>query len=91
MLAAQLPRESRTLRAEDGRLAWGDAEYLLALIADNIAFMRYESAVSAGAKRARKPKPLKRPGKKAAMRVADRTVHGMSRERVSELLSRQRV
>ena len=90
VLAAGLPRESRTLRAIDPRLAWGDSEYLLAAVADNLSFMRYESAVSSGAKRATKPKPLKRPGGGKPARVRERTVHGMSAERVGERLARPR-
>ena len=33
-LAVMLPRESRTVRAEHPELEWGEAEYLLAVIAD---------------------------------------------------------
>lgn len=90
MLARGLPRESRTLRSLDPRLEWGEAEYLLAAIADNIAFLRYESAASSGAKRVRKPKPVKRPGKRGRKRSQDRTVRGMSKSRVAEILSRPR-
>ena len=84
-LAAQLPRESRTVARQDPRARWGDAEYLLALAVDNLAFMRYERTG-----KGRKPKPVERPRKRAAKRQAERTVHGMSAARVGEILSRPR-
>lgn len=68
-LASQLPRESRTARAVDPRAAWGECEHLLALVADHLAFMRYEQAGGKG----RKPKPLPRPsaGRKKAVKRLD--------------------
>ena len=90
LLAAGLPAKSRTMRAIDARLSCGDEEYLLAAIIDNLSYLRYESAVSSGAKRAKKPKPLKRPGGGKPARVRERTVHGMSAERVGEILARPR-
>lgn len=90
VLARQLPASSRTARAVEPRLEWDVGDYLLALVVDNLAFMRYEQ--TAGARRARKPKPLKRPGAGArrAARTDERTVHGMSAEAVGEILSRPR-
>lgn len=57
ILATQLPRESRTVREVAPGAAWGEQEHLLALIADNLAFLRYEQSGGKG----RKPKPLPRP------------------------------
>ncbi len=72
------------LRAEDPRLEWGATEQLLAAVVDNIAFLRYEQSGCKG----RKPKPVKRPEKKdAGRRLQDRTVHGMSPERVASILA----
>lgn len=85
VLAGQLPRGSRTLRAADPRLAWSETDYLLALAVDNIAFMRYEQ----GGGKGRKPKQIERPHRRAPARV-ERTVHGMSAERVGEILARPR-
>lgn len=87
-LAEQLPRASRTVRALQPKAAWGDAEYLLAYIADNLAYMRYEQGHSK--KRRKKPKPYPRPTEKGRPRADERTVHGMSAERVGEILSRKR-
>lgn len=70
--------------------AWGQAEYLLAYIADNLAFMRYEQG---GGKRQRKPKAYPRPERAEvprAVRPDERTVHGMSTEQVGSILSRPR-
>lgn len=60
-LARQLPPESRTMRAMSPQLEWSTSEYLLALIADHLSFMRYEQA---GGRR-RKPKPVPRPKARA--------------------------
>lgn len=69
VLASQLPRESRTVRAVDPRAEWGQADHLLALIADNLAFLRYEQAGGKG----RKPKPLPRPQAKPSRKKLNLT------------------
>lgn len=56
-LTEALPRQSRTVQMIDPRAAWDEQAYLLALIADNISFQRYEQAGGKG----RKPKPIERP------------------------------
>lgn len=68
-LASQLPRESRTVRAVDPRAEWGQTEHFLALIADHLAFLRYEQAGGKG----KKPKPLPRPKPKPSKRKLDLT------------------
>lgn len=90
-LAAQLPRDSRTMRALEPSLAWGDAEHLLAYIADTLSFFRYENRTANGARRTRKPKPYPRPKPpKRRARPDERTVHGMSAQAVGEILSKPR-
>jgi hypothetical protein len=61
ILAQELPQQSRTVGAIDPRTAWGTADYLLALVVDHLAFLRYEHAGGKG----RKPKPTERPKAKA--------------------------
>lgn len=90
VLASQLPRESRVLRAIEPSLAWGDVERLLASICDNLAFMRYERAVASGARVNGRPRPVRRPGDGGRPVRVQATVHGMSRERVGEILARPR-
>lgn len=90
VLAAQLPAESRVSRALYPQNAWGQAEYLLAYIADNVAFLRYEQG---GGKRQKKPKAYPRPERaeaKRPVRPDERTVHGMSAEQVGRILGRPR-
>ena len=48
---------SRSVTAVEPRAAWGTTDYILAYIADNAAFQRYEQ----GGGRGRRPKPLERP------------------------------
>ena len=64
-LAAQLPPSSRVMRAEDPRLAWGDAEWLLAAVADNLALLRYELAGCRGRPPRMTPRP-QAPGRQPA-------------------------
>ena len=85
-LASQLPRESRTLRAIEPALEWGSTEQLLAAVVDNLSYLRYEQSGGKG----RKPRAVERPGAERARRRTDRTVHGMSAERVGEILARPR-
>lgn len=86
MLAEQLPADARTLRAADPRLAWSTEAYLLALVADNLSFLRYESAGGRG----RKPKPLKRPAGQGARAKGPSAVRGMSPDEVMRILSAPR-
>lgn len=78
LLASQLPAESRTVRHYEPRAAWGQEAYLLALIADNLSFQRYELAGGKG----QKPAPVPRPAAAPAKGPAD----GMSDEQVERLL-----
>lgn len=57
VLASQLPTQSRTIVKLNPQAAWDEHAYLLALVADNLSFMRYEQTGGKG----RKPKPLERP------------------------------
>ena len=82
VLAANLPASSRTMRDIDGRLEWGSSEYLLALVVDNLAALRYEESRRAGSKRAEKPEPVERPGRRAERR---RKV-GLPKEQLDRLL-----
>ncbi len=59
-LAYNLPAESRIVKSADQRAIWDNKTYLLALIVDHLAFMRYENAGGKG----KKPKPLERPKQK---------------------------
>lgn len=61
-LTLMLPEQSRTVRKIDPRAEWDEHAYLLALIADNIGFQRWEQ----GGGKGRKPKPVQRPKPKAA-------------------------
>lgn len=93
VLLSQLPADSRYVRAVQPALAWGPTEYLLAYIADSLAFLRFELTHQNGGRGGRKPKPYPRP--KAAepprkVRPEERTVHGMSADRVGEILMRPR-
>lgn len=56
-LAEQLPPGSRTVAAIDPRAGWATSDWLLALVADQLAYMRYEQAGGKG----KKPKQVKRP------------------------------
>lgn len=53
----------------DPRAGWDEHAYLLALIADNLAYLRYERSGGRG----RKPKPVKRPEAARARRHVDAT------------------
>lgn len=56
-LAKQLPAQSRTVERIEPTLAWDEHAYLLALVADNLSFMRYENSGGRG----KKPQPVQRP------------------------------
>lgn len=78
-LTTQLPMRSRTMAHEAPELSWDERDYLLALVADNLTYLRHEMAGGKG----RKPKAVPRPRarEKRAARHLD-----VSDERVSELL-----
>lgn len=83
-LAANLPRESRTMRALDPRLAWSAGDYILARAANEIAFMRYEQRGGKG----RRPAPVKPPAEPARRRRG--RLEGVSDERIGSLLFSRR-
>lgn len=56
-LTRQLPLQSRTCIKQDGRARWDEECYLLALIADHLAYLRYEHAGGKG----KRPEQIKRP------------------------------
>lgn len=76
-LAGQLPAESRTVRAIEPRAQWSEEAYLLALIADNISFQRFEQRGGKG----QRPKPIERPHAPAA-----KPCGGVEPARMRELL-----
>ncbi len=84
MLALNLPRESRCVQAIDPRAAWDSGAYLLALIADHLAFFRYEHAGGKG----KKPKPIERP--KAKPQVKHRKLNMSEKKRESLLFGSRR-
>ena len=57
ILTRQLPSTSRTVVKQDGRARWSEEMYMLALIADHLAFLRYEHAGGKG----KRPEAIKRP------------------------------
>lgn len=84
VLATNLPSSSRTVVRLNPELAWDENAYLLALIADNIAFMRFEQSNGKG----KKPKPLQRP-KKAEKKKEKKTLN-VSDKRIQSLLFKPR-
>lgn len=64
------------------RAAWDEHAYLLALVADNLSFLRYEQSGGKG----RRPKPIERP--KPRQKESKRLDVGD--DRISELLFGQR-
>ena len=78
-LVKHLPNEARVVRAIDPRAEWDTSAYLLALIADHLAFSRYEQAGCKG----KKPKQLERP--KARPKTAHKSLD-ISKEKRHELL-----
>lgn len=65
------------MRSVDPRAAWDEKAYLLALVADHLAFMRYENTGGKG----KRPKPVERPkGREAKNHL------NVSRSRRAELL-----
>lgn len=78
-LASQLPMRSRTMAREAPELSWDERDYLLALVADNLTYLRHEMAGGRG----RKPKTVPRPKARRDGRARHLDV---SDERVSELL-----
>lgn len=76
-LAAQLPAESRTIRRLHPELNWDVSDYLLALIADQLANIAY----GMGGGKGRKPKPIPRPKarkeKKSRLNVDQKRVRAL--------------
>lgn len=60
---------SRTLALADPRAGWDEHAYLLALIADELAYLRYERSGGRG----HRPKPVERPKAPARRRHVDAT------------------
>lgn len=84
-LAAQLGPRSRTMRAIDPALAWGDAEYIAATSADILARMRYEM----GGCKGKPPRTIPRPaGRRDEERGTRRP--NVSRERLDAILGAPR-
>lgn len=73
MLIEHLPPTSAFHRDVAGH-AWTDTEHLLAIVADRVAENTYVSA-RAGRMKARKPKPLQRPGEPRTGQMGDRGEH----------------
>lgn len=84
-LAAQLGPRSRTMRAANPALAWGDAEYIAAASADTLARMRYEL----GGCKGRPPRTIPRPGEAGAAQEGPPRV-SVSRERLDAILGAPR-
>lgn len=76
----QLPAESRTIRRLHPELNWDVSDYLLALIADQLANIAY----GMGGGKGRKPKPIPRP--KASKKKEEKNHLDVSKVRVDELL-----
>ncbi len=83
-LAEQLPAGSRTMAALDPRTGWGTSDWLLALVADQLAFMRYEQRGARG----KKPKQVDRP-KEPKPRPARRQLNMTGMEVRSLLFSKR--
>ena len=86
VLTRQLPQRSRVFSKINPSCSWSTEDYLLALIADNLAFMRYEQS---SGKHRKKPKPVERP-KKPKQQKRGHTVHGKSKDQIWKILSAPR-
>lgn len=75
-LSVSLPAGSRTVMRLEPATVWDEKAYLLALIADNIAFQRYEQAGGKGRKpkAVERPKPKKKQIEKRRLNVSKRQV-----------------
>lgn len=72
MLIQGLPPDSARARKHNGH-HWGDAEYILAVIADRVGQAGAGTIKALGGKGVRAPKPLPRPGKKpGGKQIGDR-------------------
>ena len=80
VLTAQLPHESRTIRRMHPELAWGEGDYILAIIADQLANIAY----GLGGGKGKKPKPIPRP--KAPRKKKEKLSLSVGRDRVKSLL-----
>lgn len=69
-LAVMLPRESRTVRAEHPELEWGEAEYLLAVIADAARDTCW-GVLDSRRSSSNRPRPLPRPGQRQGTDAAE--------------------
>ena len=63
--------------ATEPRARWSEGDYLLSMVVDNLAYLRYERAGGKG----RKPTPVKRPERAPERRRLD-----VSKNRIDELL-----
>lgn len=80
VLTAQLPHESRTIRRMHPELAWDEGDYILAIIADQLANIAY----GLGGGKGKKPKPIPRP--KAPKKKKEKLSLSVGRDRVKSLL-----
>lgn len=72
-LAAHLPRESATVRAERPDAEWDEGTYLLAAIEYDLRYLAWLNSED-GAKGRRRPKPMETPADRARVREkAERT------------------
>ncbi len=76
-LAANLPAGARVVSDADPRTAWTATDYILALICDNLTFLRYELGNGKG----KKPRPLTRPQPRRRSKL-----EGVSSGRIDSLL-----
>lgn len=78
-LSVSLPAGSRTVMRLEPATVWDEKAYLLALIADNIAFQRYEQAGGKGhkPKAVERPKPKKKQKEKRRLDVSQSQVRSM--------------
>jgi hypothetical protein len=68
-LAAQLPSDSRTFKAENIELEWTDSDYMLWSIEFSLRVLRWQNTED-GRKNRNKPRPLPTPAEHA--RIADK-------------------
>jgi hypothetical protein len=68
-LAAQLPSDSRTFKAENVELEWTDSDYMLWSIEFSLRVLRWQNTED-GRKNRNKPRPLPTPAEHA--RIADK-------------------
>lgn len=78
-LTLALPIKARVISKISPELAWDEDAYLLALIADNIAFLRYEQSGGKGKKpkQLERPKAKKKPKEKKTLDVSDKRIQSL--------------